>query len=236
MTSRWLAIGFSTAMGASVAGPQWAARRIKGIYTISNGITITTEWDLASPGLVDYAVERGWCKGRDDFNFARCYSDFLYTTFSDCQKRRQRSMKMLSAKSGRITVGDMMSALRDHGESDGRQDSPDEGLMGADLCMHASFGPVRISQTTGSLVSYLAPHGAAHFVTGTAAPCTSIFKPVWPDVPMPDTGPAPSDKFEAQSLFWNHELLHRMTLQDYDRLLARLPRKRVRQEGHPGRR
>jgi dipeptidase len=202
------------------AGPQWAARRIKGIYTISNGITITTDWDLASPGLVDYAVERGWCKGRDDFSFARCYSDFLYTTFSDCHKRRERSMKMLSAKSGRITVTDMMSALRDHGEADGRQDSPDEGLMGADLCMHASFGPVRISQTTGSLVSYLAPGGAAHFVTGTAAPCTSIFKPVWPDVPLPDTGPAPSGKFDPQSLFWSHELLHRMTLRDYDRLLA----------------
>lgn len=210
----------SDAWVLEAAGPHWAARQIKGIYTISNGITITDEWDLASPDLVNYAVERGWCKGRDDFNFARCYSEFIYTTFSDCHKRRERSMDMLNARRGKITVETMMAALRDHGEADGGQDAPDAGLLGADLCMHASFGPVRISQTTGSLVSYLDPRKPVHFATGTAAPCTSIFKPVWPDVPLPDTGPAPSGTYDPESLFWNHEILHRLTLRDYDRLLG----------------
>ena len=202
------------------AGPQWAARQIKGIYTISNGITITDDWDLASPDLVGYAVARGWCKGREDFNFGRCYSEPIYTTFSDCRKRRERSMEMLNARRGQITPETMMAALRDHGEKDGSQDSPDEGLLGADLCMHASFGPVRISQTTGSLVSYLHPKAPAHFATGTAAPCTSIFKPVWPDAPVPDTGPSPAGTYDAASLFWTHEVLHRTTLRDYDLLLA----------------
>jgi dipeptidase len=202
------------------AGPQWAARQIKGIYTISNGITITDDWDLASPDLIGYAVERGWCKGQDDFNFARCYSEPIYTTFSDCRKRRERSMEMLNARRGQITPETMMAALRDHGDKDGAQDSPDEGLLGADLCMHASFGPVRISQTTGSLVSYLHPRAPVHFATGTAAPCTSIFKPVWPDAPVPDTGPAPVGTYDAASLFWTHEVLHRTTLRDHDRLLG----------------
>ncbi|MCC6955983.1 MAG: C69 family dipeptidase, partial [Anaerolineales bacterium] len=80
------------------AGPHWAARRVQGVYTISNGLTIRSEWDLASKDLVNYAVERGWCKGRSDFDFARCYSEPLYTTFSDCRARCARSRALLEAK------------------------------------------------------------------------------------------------------------------------------------------
>lgn len=54
-------------------------------------------------------------------------------------------------------------------------------VTGADLCMHAGFGPVRISQSVGSLVSHLRPDGATHWVTATSTPCTAVFKPVWLD-------------------------------------------------------
>jgi secernin len=61
------------------AGRQWVAEKVKSVRSISNGATIGSEWDLASEDLVRFAVENGWCKGRDDFHFARCYSDKLYT-------------------------------------------------------------------------------------------------------------------------------------------------------------
>ncbi len=54
-------------------------------------------------------------------------------------------------------------------------------MTGSRVCMHASFGPVRASQTVGSLVSHLHPEQATHFFTATAAPCTSLFKPAWID-------------------------------------------------------
>jgi PST family polysaccharide transporter len=41
--------------------------------------------------------------------------------------------------------------------------------------MHAGFGPIRGSQTTGSMVSHLDPVHPTHFFTGTAAPCTGLF-------------------------------------------------------------
>ena len=41
-------------------GCHWVAKQVRGVYTISNGLTIGNEWDLASPGLVEYAVQRGW--------------------------------------------------------------------------------------------------------------------------------------------------------------------------------
>jgi dipeptidase len=194
------------------AGPHWAAKQVSGIYTISNGLTIGNQWDLASPNLITHAIEQGWCQSAADFDFARCYSNPLYTRFNDCRHRCGRTQFALQAQLGKITANTLMSALRDHGAD---ERSPDKSLMGANVCMHASFGPIRISQTTGSMVAHLHPGHPAYFFTGTAAPCTGIFKPVWFDTPLPDMGPEPTGVFHAGTLFWQHELLHRTTLQNY---------------------
>ena len=207
------------AWALETAGPHWAAKQIKGIYSISNGITIENDFDLASPELVSFAIKKGWCKNESDFSFARCYSDFIFTRFSDCRKRRARSMDLLSSQRGQITIETMMNALRDHGQADGSQRAADESLAGADICMHAGFGPIRISQTVGSMVSYLDADAPLHFVTGTAAPCTSIFKPVWVDASLLDLGPAPVETFDPATLFWRHELLHRAALRDHKKLV-----------------
>jgi secernin len=198
----------------------WAAKRVQGVYSISNGLSIGNEWDLASPDLVSYAVQRKWCKGRDDFHFAHCYADFVYTRFSCSARRRQRTAGALTERQGAITVADVMNALRDHGEVGGKPWRPDAGPANMTVCAHAGFGPIRISQTTGSMVSHLRPGCVTHFLTGTAAPCTGIFKPVWTDTLLPDTGPAPAGIYDGATLFWRHEALHRATLRDYGTLLG----------------
>ncbi len=202
------------------ADRHWAALEVHGVYTISNGITIGNQWDLASPDLVSYAIERGWCKSRDDFHFARCYSDFLYTRFSACRYRCQRSAELLNAQRGRITPGMVMSVLRDHGATADSNWRPDRGLSGAEICMHVGFGPVRVNQTIGSMVSHLHPEHPTHFFTATAAPCTSIFKPAWIDAGLPEMGATPQGVYDPETLFWQHERLHRLTLQDYPRRIA----------------
>ncbi|OGO14874.1 MAG: hypothetical protein A2Z14_15910 [Chloroflexi bacterium RBG_16_48_8] len=196
------------------ADRHWAAKRVQGVNTISNCLTIGNEWDLSSPDLVHFAIERRWCKSSEDFDFADCYSDFLYTTFSDSRARCQRSTEQLTQNKGELTPQILFSVLRDH-EKPLETYRPDQGIFGADLCMHAGFGPVRISQTAGSLVSHLSKKNQTHFFTGTAAPCTSIFKPVWMDTSLPDMGPAPTSIFNADTLFWRHEVLHRAILRDY---------------------
>ena len=208
-----------TAWVLETAGPQWAARQVKGVYTISNGLTIGGEWDLASPDLVKYAIDRKWCKNRDDFDFAGCYSDLIYTRFSNCRGRCQRTTGILSAELGKITVRTLMGALRDHGAEKPEQWRPDRGLTGSSVCMHASFGPVRASQTVGSLVSHLHPEQATHFVTATAAPCTSLFKPRWIDAELLGGGSEPAGTYDPAHLFWRHERLHRSTLIEYPRLV-----------------
>jgi secernin len=200
------------------AGKQWAAEQVADIRTISNAITIGNHWDRASADLVNYAVEKGWCKGRDDFHFARCYSDPLYTRLSDAGKRQCSTADRLQAEKGKINIQTAMSVLRSHAVS-GESFSPDRGITGADVCMHASWGPVRKSQSTGSMVSHLTGNVLTHWVTGTSAPCTSIFKPVWIDAGLPDLGPVPEGFYQGETLWWRHELFHREVLRDYrDRL------------------
>lgn len=198
------------------AGSQWAAEQVKDVRAISNGLTIGSTWDLASDDLVSYAVAHGWCKGRDDFHFANCYSDALHTRLSACHHRRQNAEQLLQTRRGTLTVQDFFTLLRSHGTE---PYDPAAGLTGAEVCMHAGAGPVRGSQTVGSMVSSLAPDVQTHFVTGTAAPCTSVFKPVWLGVELSELfGPIPDGSYDEAALFWRHETLHRATLRDYPAL------------------
>ena len=205
-----------TAWVFETAGKHWAAERVQDVRSISNIITIGKHWDRASEDLVSFAVSKGWCKSEADFDFGACYSDFLYSTFSGGRHRFCRTRDGLEANLGGIDLPFAMHLLRDHGPSADDEDwQPGKGLIGAEVCMHASFGPVRISQTAGSMVSHLTQAGDTHWVTGTAAPCTSTFKPVWFDGGLPELGPSPTGTYDAQTLWWQHENLHREVLRDY---------------------
>ncbi len=112
-------------------------------------------------------------------------------------------------------MSDLMRVLRDHDSENIDDWRPDRGITGANVCMHAGFGPVRASQTVGSMVSRLDPGYPVHFFTATSAPCTSIFKPVWLDAGIPEIGPVPQGTYDSDSIFWQHERLHRQTLMNY---------------------
>ena len=202
------------------AGREWAAEKVKDIRSISNGLTIGNKWDRASTGLVSHAVEKGWCKNEADFNFSRCYSDPLITYFADARRRQACTLDSLAAKKGSLTVADMMGTLRTHAHPGKRPFTPGHGLTGADVCMHAGWGPVRTSQSAGSMVAALHKNEAIYWLTGTAAPCTSTFKPVWLDAGIPASVKAPQANYDSSALFWRHELLHREILKDY---AARIP-------------
>lgn len=192
---------------------QWAARQIKDVYTISNCLTIGAQYDLASEGLVDLAIQRGMTKSKNQFQFAGDYSDFLYTTFGKGRARRETTITTLDSQKGRVGIETMTAMLRHHGDE---HFNPAKGIAGVDVCMHAGFGPIRISQSTASMVAYLDKNNPLIFSTGTSAPCTSIFKPFWMDCASFLTDePLPSDQADSNSLYWVHERLHRAVLQNY---------------------
>ena len=216
----------STAWILETSGQQWVARQVRDIGVTSNTLTIETEWDLASERLVDYAIEQGWCKREADFNFKECYGgpglypSYLYTFLGQGDERFERLTDLLEQYKGHLTVELMMDILRDHGPQAGLDYSPSQGFFDAPPCMHAGFGPVRVGQATGSMVSRLTPENQIHWLTGTSAPCTSLFKPVWIEAGLPDIGPVPTGRYNHTSLWWRHEALHREVLRDYSTRLA----------------
>ena len=225
------------------AGPMWAALRVHERYSISNGLTIGENFDEGHPDLITVARKKGWLKKGVTFHFARCYSDWLITTFSACRKRRSRSLELLSQFAGAVGPEPAIKMLRDHGPEETYL--PGGHLLQDRLCSHAGNSLTRASaQTTASLVAHLKPQEQTYWVTGTAAPCTGVFKPVWMDGPcLPDVGPAPGAAYDARCLWWLHENLHRLVIEDYEHRTAMyiqdrdaLERRFLEQakEAHPG--
>ncbi|MCW8984450.1 MAG: hypothetical protein OQK55_03840 [Thermoanaerobaculales bacterium] len=190
----------TTAFVVETAGREWASEEVRGARTISNALTID--------------------------GFATRHSDRLVTGIACGRKRQTRTAGLADTTTG---PGDLMRLLRDHG--DGRQ-APRYAWFNGSLdtvCMHGGGGAVHGSVTTASWVSDLSPGSIRHWATGTAAPCTAIFKPVRVDDPL-DLGPAPTDCADPESLWWRHERLHRAVLRDPAQLLPLFAGERNRLE------
>jgi secernin len=215
------------------AGKEWTVQRASGVRSISNALTIGDTWDAASAGLVSQAVSRGWCKDEAEFHFARCYTEPFVTYFGAGRQRQVCTTTLLNRKKGAITLQDAFSVLRSHGMDESVPWRPDAAITGADVCMHVGFGPVRISQSVSSFTAHLTPTKQTFWVTGTSAPCTGIFKPLWMDgaVPWSDE-PAPTGRYNPACLWWRHEQIHRQMIHQYSGAsqLIRDDQRRLEQE------
>ncbi len=195
------------------AGHLWAGYRVKDIYAISNGLTIGEEFDLSHPDLIETARKKGWLKKGKPFHFAEIFSDWFYTTFSACRKRQSQTISLVKGFIGQMTLEDAFSVLRNHNNNPYR---PDDHLLMDNICMHGGNSLTRNASTTGSMVAHMKPDIQTFWATGTSAPCTGIFKPIWfeKDV-LPDMVPSPGPVFRPDTLWWHHEKLHRSVLKDY---------------------
>ncbi|HYQ82183.1 MAG TPA: hypothetical protein VEP68_11800 [Anaeromyxobacteraceae bacterium] len=169
------------------AGRHLAQEEVRGVRTISNGLTI--------PG------------------FRERHADRLYGWATRCRVRQPRTAALAAGVEG---PAGLFRLLRDHGGGAGPAWGPLFGGMAAP-CMHAG-GVVASSQTTASWVAELSPAGSRHWATATAAPCTSLFKPVRVGEPL-ELGAAPTDAADGRSPWWRHERLHRAAMRDPERLL-----------------
>ncbi len=180
-----------------------------------------------------YATERVTSRARSISNgltiepFASEHRDKTREQVTACRLRRTRTETSARQAAG---PAEMIAALRDHGGDGGcgggPRVSPINGALKAP-CVHAG-GVLVSTQTTASFVADLS-EGVALWATGTSAPCTSIFKPVGVDEPI-ELGPAPTNRYQHESLWWRHERLHRATMADWAALLPRYRHARDRTE------
>ncbi|MEQ1809022.1 MAG: C69 family dipeptidase [Terricaulis sp.] len=185
-------------------GRSWACERVSDERALSNAYSIGRNYERVSADLAG-----------DQFDFAERFIDTERDGVSFGRGRCARGGQLLAERGGKLTQRDMMAILRDHGEDGAPPQWSPERTPRRTICMHAAEG-VRRSQTTASWVSEWTPGGLVHWVTATAAPCLSIFKPVVLGAAFPRDDYAPTDKFNRRSRWWKHELWHRAALGNHE--------------------
>jgi secernin len=162
-------------------GQHWAARRVPHGYTsISNQVSIRTEWDAQSPDLLDFARQQAWWPSDTDapFDVARAYIDEQVSR-QISHIRMMRSRQLLAEQAGQVTPQWMMRIARDHYEGTFLHgpyfDAADPDFLS--LCMHVSPADFTWGNTASSCVAVLAPDEPAVFWWTPGAPCNGCYVP-----------------------------------------------------------
>ncbi|HTP57840.1 MAG TPA: C69 family dipeptidase [Spirochaetia bacterium] len=188
------------------AGRKWAVRRIRDFGSISNGLSIGTDWERCPPA------------GAGTLDWAGTYGLPEVPPRLGALQRQQSSFNGLAAAAGSISATTIFHLMRRHGDGYDPATAP----VHSGLCMHAGPQKDRWWQADGVMVADLRGEDVLVWATGTSANCLSIFKPVFPGVPLPDIGPLPAEHFDPACLWWRHELLHRRVMADFFGLMPEI--------------
>lgn len=188
------------------AGRKWAVKRVDDLGSISNLLLIGREWDRSSePG--DGALD-----------WAKTYGLPEVPPSLGSPERQRLTYEGLAAARGDITVGTAFKIMRHHSQGY----HPATATAHRNICVHAGPQENRGWQADGVMVSDVGEQGVMAWLTGTSGTCVSIFKPVFIGLDLPDIGPVPSERFNPESLWWKHELLHRRAMADFDHLVPEI--------------
>ena len=140
------------------AGEWWIVEIVKDYRSISNNISILGKGDMRKEGIIQHAIEQGYCKDDDKFNFKINFSPSPLPEIFPINSRDGCSLNQLVQNKGNITPKMMMSFLREHEVG---------------ICMHG-----RSERSVGSQISHLRKDKySIHWFTGNTIPCLGIFKP-----------------------------------------------------------
>jgi len=163
----------SEAYVLEAAGDWWIVEIVKDFRSISNNISIRGSGDIRKEGIIQHAIEQGYCKDDNDFDFKIIFSHSPLPEVFPLDSRDGCSLNQLAQNMGNITPELMMDFLREHEVG---------------ICMHGRSG-----RSVGSQVSHLRKDKKSiHWFTGNTIPCLGIFKPyVFPikDVNISESGP-----------------------------------------------
>ncbi|MBD3195589.1 MAG: peptidase U34 [Candidatus Lokiarchaeota archaeon] len=200
----------------------WIAEKVRDIRSISNTLTIGKEYDLIHPELINHAIKKGYCDTEHDFNFAECFIPRfnIKQIGAKGNVRKECTMNRLKQLKGKITPQFLMEILRNHNIKLSEKDhwDPSKGSMKSPCMHYTSF--ITPSQSTGSHIAHLKKDIQVHWVTGTSAPCTSLYKPFFfPNGGLQLNQEVSEKHYNHNSLWWRHEKLHRLILMDYQKRL-----------------
>lgn len=193
------------------AGREWAAKRVEDTASISNRLSLS-EADRLSHHAMDHARRKGWWDGRSPFDFAKSYSDKLYTWLGRGLQRQACTLKACEAERGQVTAGIAQQILQTHNLDDSVF-KPAKATTGS-ICMHRT-SLLNPSDTTGSMVAELRNSGIhTIWLTGTSHPCLSVYVPFFLGTRSLDKLVVPGNSPD-RSLWWSARRFHDWVSRDY---------------------
>jgi dipeptidase len=179
---------------------RWAARRAQ-LDSLSNHLSLGSDWEIGSRDLDSFARSRGWWRGQARVDVAAAYRDPKVTPRIS-EGRHCRSRELLHASRGRHDVETLQRLLRDHldgGLSWSGDATPEEERFFT-LCAHSD----PISWTTGSMIAPLPLDRSAPWPVwiSFATPCTGVFLPVYLDGVMPPALARGDGEPDPESAWW----------------------------------
>lgn len=193
----------SEAWVLETSGRDWVARRVKGVFSISNRPCVGSEFDLASSAL----------RARANLDFARDLGEYKEHPQTSGQTRCHRSRQLLQDGAGRIGVADMMAMLRDHG---GAGDTKGPGDFGPTICVHPGTG-----QTAASMVAHLHKDSVIAWCS-LVTPCISVFLPFFVDASVPEVLAQGAASFTSASPWWRIKRLLNRAAENWSESFPRL--------------
>ncbi len=197
------------------AGNEWVAKRVNQYGSISNGLTITDDYDLISKNAITFAKEQGFYKS-GKFSFMKVYSNPIMSWASGCKVRQKITMQ--GANRENFTVKSAIEILSSHHLSPQKFDL--NKATTSDVCMHAT-GKLNPSHTVGSMVVEIRKDKPLTiWLTGTSNPCVSIYKPFFfgDNGVLNEVYQVPDVKFDRKTLWWISERLYRLGNLNYQNL------------------
>ena len=134
-------------------GKEWVCKQYQSA-SISNRLSIGDDGDSYSGTVCD---------------FRRTHTEPIYTTFSGSAHRKEQTARFLDAAE---PLSGCMAALRSHDHA--VTDPFAKGTVSS-ACMH--YGAIVGDHTTASMVVSLEQNRTVVWITGSSAPCVSLFKP-----------------------------------------------------------
>lgn len=205
------------------SGRRWAARPVE-LGSLSNHLSLGTDWLIGSRDLESFARGEGWWLVRGRVDVAAAYRNPNIPA-QISEGRHRRSAALLERSKGRLDIQSAMRLLRDHGEglaAPSADATPEEERFFT-LCMHSE----PVGTTTASLIAELpAEEGLAVWPVWISfgTPCTGIFVPVYLDGVIPAMLALGGEDFESDSAWWIFHRLQKAAARNFDRNIPILRR------------
>lgn len=115
----FLIADFNSAKVMECYGREWAVKKIKNAYSISNCISIKDDYDYHSDNFGEYARRKNWIgregiEGYEKLNPKKVYTSHFFTYFSGAKKRGNCSLELMNKEKGKLDVLKIANILRNH--------------------------------------------------------------------------------------------------------------------------